>query len=86
MKRPVNKSAVELWILAAIVLLGEAASLEALREGMSEMGQRGGQNFLVTGSFWKVFLGGVLSAAHLAAFGVIIELVAQIRNARHRDK
>ena len=45
------------------------------------MGQMGSQNFLVAGSFWKTFLGGVLSAAHLAALGVIIELVAKI----HRD-
>jgi hypothetical protein len=87
MKKPVNKIAVALWVLAVIVLLGEAASLEELREGMRELAQKGDAIYAVAGSFWNVLRIGLLSAVQLATFGVIIELIDQIRwNALHREK
>jgi hypothetical protein len=83
-KKPVNKVAVGLWVLAVIVLIGGAGSLEALREGLGTSVEEGGKIFMVAGNPWKIIVGSLLPAAQLLAFGVIIGLIDQIRwNALH---
>lgn len=85
MKKSVNKFAVALWVLAAIVLLSEAASYRALSDSMKEMASFGGRLYVIEGVIWNALRMGLLSSAQLAGLGVIIELVDQIRwNALHR--
>ena len=79
MKKPINKVAVGLWDPAVILLIGGAGSLEALREGLRYSAEQGGTIFMVAGSSWKIIVGSLLPSAQLAAFGVIIELIDQIR-------
>lgn len=86
MKKPINKFAVALWVLAVLVLLAEAGQYGSIIEAMKKFaGQESTQ--LVEGSLWRFLVSGVLSAAQLAAFGIVIELVDQIRwNALQRTK
>jgi hypothetical protein len=78
MKKPINKFAVALWVLAVIVLIGGAGSLESMREALRYSVEQGGTIFQVAGSSWTIIVGSLLPAAQLAAFGIIIELVDQI--------
>lgn len=83
MKKPVNKFAVALWIVAVIVFAGGVNSLLAMHEmarDMSRIAARdGGTLSEVLGGSWMMTIGSLLPAAQLAAFGVLIELVDQIR-------
>jgi hypothetical protein len=86
MKKPINKFAVGLWVVAVIVLIGGVGSLETMREALRYTEAQGGTIFEVAGSSWRIIVGSLLPAAQLAAFGVIIELIDQIRwNALHRN-
>jgi hypothetical protein len=87
MKKPLNKFALALWVLAVLVILGEFASFASMREGLHDLPKQGGENFFVAGAFWTMFRAGVLSGVQMATYGVLIELVDQIRwNALHRSK
>ncbi len=65
MKKRVNKVAVGLWVLAVIVLVGGAGSLEEMREGLRYSAEQGGTIFMVAGSSWKIIVGSLLPAAQL---------------------
>ncbi len=86
MKKPVNKFAVGLWVVAVIVLIGGVGSLASMHEALRYSMQQGDTIFQVAGSTWRSVLLSLLPAVQLAAFGVIIELIDQIRwNGLHRD-
>jgi hypothetical protein len=86
MKKPLNKVALALWALAALVIVGEACSLAVLDRGMHMSEAAGGSVYLVIGSIWNMVRSTVMSAAVLAAFGMIVELLDQIRwNTVHQD-
>ena len=73
MKKPTNRIAIGLWILAALVLGTEAwiftKQYRSLPPDFS--------NFL--GNFWQLIRSGVVSAAGLVAYGAIIEILDSIR-------
>jgi hypothetical protein len=72
--QPVDKFAVALWIVTAIVLLGEIALVETARQTLDV--RPGVSNFTLLWASIRVALQG---ASQLAALGVIIELIDQIR-------
>jgi hypothetical protein len=74
MKKPVNKFAVALWIVAAIVLLGEIALVDTVRQTVAA--RPGVSSFSL---LWASIRVALQSASQLAALGVIIELIDQIR-------
>jgi hypothetical protein len=86
MKKPVNKFAVALWVIALIVLIGGVGSLVSMREALHYTAAQGGTIYEVAGSMWRILIGSLLPSVQLAAFGVIIELIDQIRwNALHKN-
>ncbi len=86
MKKSLNKFAVALWVLAALMLLGTAAQYHSTFEFTRRFAAQDGV-YAVEGAYWKLLIGGLLSAAQLASFGVIIELIDQIRwDAQQRAK
>jgi hypothetical protein len=73
MKKPTNRIAIGLWVLAVLVLGTEVWVFA----NTYRWGPPGAVNFL--GSFWQLIRSGVVSAAALAAYGAIIELLDKIR-------
>lgn len=73
LKKPINRIAIGLWLLAALVLGSEVwVFANAYRWGPT-----GTVNFL--GNFWQLIRSGVLSAGDLVAFGAMVELLDRIR-------
>jgi hypothetical protein len=77
MKKPLNKVALALWIIAALFVLGEAWSMVDMFRTAAEM--HDAQYYLVGGSISRLVQSTVVSAAMLTGMGVLIELVDQIR-------
>lgn len=85
MKKPINKFAVALWVVAVIVLIGGVGALASMQAMLRTTMQQGDTIYEVAGSSWRIIAGSLLPAVQLAAFGVIIELIDQIRwNALHK--
>jgi hypothetical protein len=78
MKKPLNRVAIALWVLAVLTLAGEAASLAYMRQIVQEATSQPGQTYYVVGHFWPMIRGSVLPAILLAVFGYLIELIDQI--------
>ena len=87
MKKPINKFAVALWVLAVVVIAAEAMQFVTAVESAKQLAAQDDHLYLVAGATEKILLAGLLAAAQLSAFGVIIELIDQIRwNALQRSK
>jgi len=92
MKKPINKFAVALWVLAIVVFIVQFASFFSVTQTLRHLGPQGGSTLIVEGGFSKtalsgLALSGLMAAAQLSALGVIIELIDQIRwNALPRSK
>jgi len=87
MKKPINKFAVALWVLAIVVFIVQFASFFSVTQTLRHLGPQGGSTLIVEGGFSKIALSGLMAAAQLSALGVIIELIDQIRwNALPRSK
>jgi hypothetical protein len=85
MKKPINKVAVALWILAALAVVGEVCSYLLLHKMMAETAQHGDTVYEIVGSTWNWAKSAIVLTAQLVALGVIIELIDQIRwNALNR--
>jgi hypothetical protein len=84
MKKPVDRFAIALWVLAVVVILGTAFSEYSVQFYV----QRAEPNitlYEVVGSAWRLVSAGIATAALIAGLGVLIELVDQIRwNALNR--
>lgn len=78
MKKPLNKVALALWILAAVVAAGEILSSVAIRHVASDIATTD-TLYVVAGSMWSMIRGALMSASALVAYGTIIEIVDQIR-------
>jgi hypothetical protein len=86
MKKPINRVAIALWVLAVLTLASEAASWAYRRQILQEATSQPGQTYYVVGHFWPMIRASALAATLLAAFGYLIELIDQIRwNALHRS-
>jgi hypothetical protein len=79
-KKPVNKFAVTLWVLAVVVLIGELGQTISLLQSMSDAGPAAqiAGNIMGRG-MWFALLGSLSTPAQLAGLGVIIEILDQIR-------
>jgi hypothetical protein len=77
MKKPVNKVALALWILAALFVVGELWSLGDMFQSAARFHQD--EIYLIGGSIERIVQSIVGTAALLTALGVLIELVDQIR-------
>ena len=85
MKKPLNKVALALWVLAALAVIGEACSFVVLQQGI-QMAAARDTVYLVGGSVWNMARSAVMSAAALVALGMMVELLDQIRwNTARRD-
>ena len=85
MKKPINRVAIALWVLAVLTHASEAASWAYMRQILQEATSQPGQAYYVVGHFWPMIRASALAATLLAAFGYLIELIDQIRwNALHR--
>jgi hypothetical protein len=76
MKKPLNKVALALWIIAALFVLGEAWSIFDMFRTADQF--RGGHTHLAEGSITRLVQSTIGMAAMLTALGVLIELVDQI--------
>lgn len=86
MKKPVNKFAVALWIAAVLVFVAVSTQFLAMYQSASEMAGRG-ETIYIVAHVWSTLISGIGAPVQLAALGVIIELVDQIRwNALQRTK
>lgn len=83
MKKPINKVALALWIIAALLVAGNAWSMFDMFR--TAAGIPGGHTYLVDGAISRFVLGGVVGAAMLTGIGVLIKLVDQIRWMLVRD-
>jgi heme/copper-type cytochrome/quinol oxidase subunit 1 len=77
MKKPLNRFALALWALAVLVLFAMTGEYFSIFSAAHELAQR--DTIYVVGHFGKFLVRGAVAAAQLASFGVIIELVDQIR-------
>lgn len=77
MKKPLNKIALALWIIAALFVLVQAWSLVEMFRTSAEIGKD--QYFLVLGSVSRLVQSAVIFPAVLTGMGALIELVDQIR-------
>jgi hypothetical protein len=77
MKKPVNKVALALWILAVLFVAGELWSLDGMFQSAAKFQQD--QIYLIGGSVERVVQSIVATTAMLTALGALIELVDQIR-------
>jgi hypothetical protein len=83
---PINKFATALWVLAVLVLLSGVGEY-FLTFGMMKEFSAHVSIYVIEGAVWKLLMSGLVSSAQLAGFGVIIELIDQIRwNALQRSK
>jgi hypothetical protein len=79
-KKPVNKFAVALWVLAAVVLVGEVGQTLSLLQSMSNPDPAAHALGNIVGrGMWFALLGSVSTPAQLAGLGVLIEILDQIR-------
>jgi hypothetical protein len=79
MKKPLNRVAVALWILAAIVPVAEGAQYAAMIADAKSLAVRGDTIGFFTEGIVRTAFAAILPAAQLAAMGVLIDLVDQIR-------
>ena len=87
MKKPVNKFAVALWVLAVLVLGSFIYSYFSVMRTLEQFGQPGVRLYSLGGDLLSFVHSGLLPAMMLAAFGYLIELVDQIRwNALQRQE
>ena len=87
MKKPVNKFAVGLWLLAALVFVGELAQLAMIISTAKALAARGDTIYVVGHGLGAALAVLTVVPVHLVALGVIIEMLDQIRwNAPQRDK
>lgn len=75
MKKPLNLFAVVLWLLAVVVIVGDAAYLLTPQPAFTP--QPTDTYYVV--SYWFSARNSLVSAGVLAALGVLIELLDQIR-------
>jgi hypothetical protein len=86
-KKPINKFAMLLWLLAVFAFLFQLLSLHLWAEDAKTILHETGDAYVVVPTIFKVLTAELVAGAQLAAFGVIIELIDQIRwNALHRAK
>jgi hypothetical protein len=53
MKKPINRVAIVLWVLAVLTLASEAASLAHMRQILQEATSQPGQTYYVVGYFGR---------------------------------
>ena len=85
MKKPLNRVALALWVLAVLVIVGEACSFVVLRHGVQMSEAAGDRIYLVAGATWNFVRSALMSAASLVALGTLVELLDQIRWNIRRD-
>jgi len=79
MKKPVNKFAVVLWVVAASLLVGEAWYATATWKNTQAVFQEYGGTYFAFVTLWNTIRSAILSTGELVALGVIVELIDQIR-------
>jgi len=77
MKKPVNKVALALWIVAALFVLDEAWTTFDVIRATAKLGQ--GDVYLVSGGIARIVQSVVATAGMLTGTGMLVELVDQIR-------
>ena len=80
MKKPLNKFAIGLWVLAAVYVIGEVGLylyFSHMRAELIRLG--GGPQFPAFPSFWRTPPSLIMDAAELAALGMLIEIGDKIR-------
>lgn len=77
MKKPINKFALALWILAIVFVLGELWAAVFEFDTIDQL--HGGTAYLVEGSIRRIIPSTIGAASIMTAFGVLIELVDQMR-------
>jgi hypothetical protein len=87
MKKPINKFAVTLWVLAVLVLGSFIYSYFSVMRTLEQFAQPGARLYSLGGDLLSFIHSGLLPAMVLVAFGYLIELVDQIRwNALQQQK
>ncbi|HWU26678.1 MAG TPA: hypothetical protein VN154_09780 [Rhizomicrobium sp.] len=79
MKKPINKFAVVLWVVALFALLSGVVQYATLLETARWLHEGGDRVYAFEGSALRLISISVSAAAQLAGVGVMIELFDQIR-------
>ena len=79
MKKPINKFAVALWIVAVLVFVAVSTQFLTMYQSAREMAGRGETIYIVAHNVWGTLISGIGAPVQLAALGIIIELIDQIR-------
>ena len=79
MKKPLNKVALALWIVAILFVLIEIWTTVDMYRSMTQIHGDGDNVYLVGGSIQRIIQSTVGATAMLAGLGMLIELVDQIR-------
>lgn len=80
MKKPINKFAVALWVMAIAFAVYDLWSLFAAVNMASELHSRYGDTiYVVGGTISKIVLSLVSGCGQFVALGILIEMVDQIR-------
>ena len=79
MKKPFNKVAVALWVIAILFVLIEIWTTVDMYRSMTQIHGEGDNVYLVGGSIQRIVQSTVGAAAMLVGLGMLIELVDQIR-------
>jgi hypothetical protein len=79
MKKPLNKVALALWIIAVLFVLGEIWTTVDMYRSVTKIYGNGDNVYMVGGSLGRIVQSTIGTAAMLSAWGVLIELVDQIR-------
>jgi hypothetical protein len=78
-KKPINKVALALWIIAVVFVLGEVWTTIDMYRSIAEIHGQGDNVYMVGGGLERIVQSVIGTAAMLTAMGVLIELVDQIR-------
>jgi hypothetical protein len=82
MKKPINRFSLVLWVLAAIFIIANVPMYLAIQQLGREIAASQGAamgNFSTLTNAWYEFRTALLGAGQIAALGMLIELVDQIR-------
>jgi hypothetical protein len=85
MKKPVNKFAVFLWIVAGITAFADLVEIWTLSASFAHV-SHDGASYLFSATAARLLTGMLVQVAELAGIGAVIELIDHIRwDAKHRS-
>ncbi len=84
MKKPVNKFALFVWIVAGVTAFADITQIWSLSASLAHVSQQDGGSFLFSSTAMRLLVVALVQVAMLAGLGAVIELLDHIRwDAKH---